>query len=217
MEVYKYMEENNNKSRQIYNYFTKSYREKFAHIINHNDVRHTSCYCSECHNHLGDFTYESTYFAHLESRNIPTAVLEDIMPPVPGPYVFEAECKVCGKTTTHYTVDYGLGPTIQKLNKLGFATIFCCEGHDYSFNTGFDSPYIAFIKDYSEYFNMDDFLLRYWTIEFNEYDYSPCKMILRISDEAPMRYVTDNIFIKDLNKYINKVLSKKVGDKENDV
>lgn len=200
--------ENNNKNHELYDYATKADREKFVSEFERIKNKTCSCYCNKCYKHLGNFELNMTYFAKLTSTTIPTEVLENIIPSVPVVCYFNAHCKKCNTITTHFITDYALGKVIQKLNKAEIQTSFSCEGHQYN-SSGFESPYIAFPHDVREYFDMENPLLKYWYIEDNtDKDWPSNAMCLRVSEDASMRYILDNEFIKDLSKYIDKFILK---------
>ncbi len=197
------------KNPDFYDYNSKTDRDKFVSVIDRSSNKKMHCYCGVCNNHLGTIDFSMTYAAILRSTNIKTEVLEEaIMPNVPCIYQFVTECKKCGRETLHYTTDYNIGKLIKKLNDMGLTTVFSCEGHTYS-SAGFDIPYIGFKDDVSEYFDMNDPLLKYWELEDKSNYESPMKVGLYVSTKASMDYIINYEFIKDMTKYLNK-LEKKI-------
>lgn len=198
----------------IYDSISTSDRERYSSVMEYCDSQLLSAYCSECHNKLGDIEEKIIYSASIKSTNIPTEVLDDIMPQVQGLYQFKAKCKKCGKETMHYVVDYNMGPVLQMLNRLGIRTLFSCESHGFYMSEGVSMPYIAFPTDVKEYFDMDNKLLQYFELDYpadsgyTDWEFVVC---LRVSDSAPVIYITSKEYLKDLKKYIKNFLIPKMN------
>ena len=92
------------------------------------------------------------------------------------------------------------------LNVLGLTTRFSCESHSFDSDYYISMPYILFNEDVSSYFHMDNPLLEYWNWESDV-------NVLRVSKDAPVRYITEDICIKNLETYIEKFIQ---GDKNNE-
>lgn len=199
----------NNKSKEIYVYEGgNDGEENFVTSFNKMDARKMSCYCGICNHHLGDIVFEINSFVRVSSNNIKKKVLDKIIPPSPtiGMDIFVTYCNNCKRDTSHYIVDRGLGNVIRMLNVLGLTTNFSCESHSFDSDCYISMPYILFNEDVSRYFHMDNPLLEYWNWEsdFN---------ILRVSEDAPVRYITEDICIKNLETYIKNFIQ---GDKNNE-
>lgn len=196
----------------------KRYGNNFSVDIVEVSERRGSCYCSRCFHHLGDITYKISYAASVESKNIRKKTLDNILPVIPsiGAYAFPAKCPKCKEETPHVVVDAGIGDLIQKLNLLGLKTLYSCEMHNLM-DDGTFLPYIAFRDNVSEHFDMNHPLLKDWTMEtYKKKSHIVPKSILRVSKDAPIRHVTDDIAIDNLKEYVNTVLSEKLGNESNE-
>lgn len=100
---------------------------------------------------------------------------------------FNGICKHCHKPIEFIEIDGNLGKTIKILNRKGYFTKFCCEGHDKVKNKN-DKAYRAYIyfdngTTYLEFIR--DFLPDSWYIDQD--DLNDKKLIIRAKKDIPLK------------------------------
>lgn len=100
---------------------------------------------------------------------------------------FNGICKYCHNHTDFVEIDGNIGKTIKSLNRKGYITKFCCEGHDKVENKN-DRMYRAYIyfdngTTYLEYIRK--FLPDSWYID--QGDLNDGKLIIRAKKDIPLK------------------------------
>jgi hypothetical protein len=183
----------------------------FSSVFSNTSQRRLSCYCKKCNSYLGTINFTESNFVKMQSEDIDRDILDEIIPvsAAVGMDHFKAYCSQCGKKRVHYMVDFGMGPLIQKLNRLGLKTRFSCEAHEISRSSGVSLPYVAFKDDISKYFDIDHPLLKMWDIEvYEKGELYKARSILRVSKNVTIEYLMEDIPINDLEEYVDTVLMK---------
>lgn len=192
------------------------YKDRQNHITDYVYKQYIAWICSECFNKLGEMELSCNYSINCHSQDIPLDKCNDLIPKSPIHDTGYTTCPICGKKTEHFFIDYNIADIIIKLNKNGFKTLYSCEAHN-MLNCSIDLPYILFADNYSNYFDMNNKLLKYFSMEIDEYqrDNEIIQVCcLRVNpDECSFKYMMNNMWVDDLTEYIDKYLIKDKGDK----
>jgi len=91
---------------------------------------------------------------------------------------FGAFCDKCGFSGSFIEVDGNLGTTIEILNRKGYYTNFCCEGHKKNKkHSTIAQAYIYFKQDLKYFYTIKEYLPKTWYIDNNDFEQS--KLIIR--------------------------------------
>lgn len=133
--------------------------------------------------------------------------------------MFSMKCPECHKTSYELElIDYKMGCIIQKLNKIGLITNYCCQGGG-SYYNHCDKAYISFcngsaitIKDIVKLFPLP----KTWHLELSEatangYRYYDCiRSVNNFCDHNPIKDIkiwTNRVYTRFKDKSIDEILS----------
>lgn len=102
---------------------------------------------------------------------------------------FIGVCKNCGEENKFITLDYGIAYQISNLNKKGYKTKFCCEGHMY------DDENVTYEKDKST---------------ADGYIYFETKDILKYTHTLPLEWSLDLQWLKENKTMIRMNYENKI-------
>ena len=101
---------------------------------------------------------------------------------------FDGDCKVCKQHVVYTKIDGNISKTIEILNKKGYYTDFCCEGHK-----GHDScnAYISFANS-DGYTHIKDILPDSWYIDMEDLR-EDSRLIIRAKKNIPLEKRIEDI------------------------
>ena len=128
----------------------KVFVDKESHIrIGRNGFR--SLMCPDCYNMITIYSRNNIVF----DKNDKFEGLESELK-------YYGTCSVCGNDGEMIELDANIAPTIQLLNKKGYTTKFCCEGH-LEFNPYYGAPEISNAYIYFAH-NEQQHVLKYYPL-----------------------------------------------------
>ena len=102
----------------------------------------------------------------------------------------------CGESSNLIEIDANIVEVISILNKIGYETKYCCEGHH-----GFIMPYIQF-KDCSIFEEKDKASnLRYWRLVEGNYNLSQVGAKLEVPDLS----IPESVYLEELYDFVNSL------------
>lgn len=161
-------------------------------------IRHLAYMCKKCHNY--------------DEVDIGITFVRDYVPDefFINENTINYNCPNCGEYTTHYMVDADIAETLSLLNKMGYRTVFSCQGHCTARSTGikgkpyklkYNDPYV-FIKGKKK--PDPELVMELIKIGFTKWAIGQCKTFRKINITNPddvMLLLNSTVFCFHYNYY----------------
>ena len=129
-------------------------------------VHECAAICNKCYNVTSAFKFKMEFEKEVNKMYV-SSNSEDM-------FKLNSYCDECQKFTSHFVVDKGIAETVSLMNKLGYHTVYSCEGH-YSpdekyIGNKISQPYV-FIKNerYNDKLLTNNLFKKLYSEKWNEF------------------------------------------------